>query len=216
MSLTELLDRVRSEIRRCETMNQPTIIAFACAASMIFSSCVVETDANGKLTYDPVAYAPANNYGAEQQSAYRTGYTRGRSDGQSGKSRDLRRYAYEYTPATQSKFAEGYGAAYVNYTRNNVHGDHPQGYGRKTASVGQGQVQIMEGGRVVSTLRTASPNVETHQFTSGQSQMVVKSRGNHGPATVELFDTQTGVLRDKVLAFAIENGQPSWARGMQD
>jgi len=196
--------------------NKLQLSIVACAASMTLSSCVVPTDANGNFTYDPVAYAPANNYGAEQQSAYRTGYTRGRSDGQSGKSRNFRRYAYEYTPVTQSKFAEGYGAAYANYTRNNVHGDHPQGYGRMTASVGQGQVQIMQSGRIVSTLRSASPNIESHHFTSGQSQMVVKSRGNHGPATVELFDTKTGALRDKVLAFAIENGQPSWARGMQD
>ena len=35
-------------------------------------------------------------------------------------------------------------------------------------------------------------------------------------ATVELFDVRTGTLRDKVLAFAIENGQPEWARGMQE
>ena len=34
--------------------------------------------------------------------------------------------------------------------------------------------------------------------------------------TVELFDVRTGTLRDKVLAFAIQNGQPEWARGMQD
>jgi hypothetical protein len=33
---------------------------------------------------------------------------------------------------------------------------------------------------------------------------------------VELFDIKTGALRDKVLAFAIKNGQPAWARGMQD
>jgi hypothetical protein len=85
-----------------------------------------------------------------------------------------------------------------------------------TASVGQGQVRVMQNGQVISTLRTASPNVESHHFTSGQSQMVVKSRGNHGPATVELFDTKTGVLRDKILAYAIQNGHPSWARGMQD
>ena len=197
-------------------INKTITLALIGASSCIFTSCVLETDANGNLTYDPAAYAPANNYAADQQAAYRAGYGHGRADGQANKSQDFRRYNYEYNPSTMSKFSEGYQAGYTNYTRNNVYGNHPQGYGPMTASVGQGQVQVMQNGQVVSTLRTASPNVESHHFTSGQSQMVVKSRGNHGPATVELFDTRTGVLRDKVLAYAIENGQPSWARGMQD
>ncbi len=64
--------------------------------------------------------------------------------------------------------------------------------------------------------RTASPNVEGQHFINNKSQIVVKSRGNHGPATVELFDTRTGALKGKVLAYAIQHGQPSWARGMQD
>ena len=199
-----------------KTIHKTITLALVGASACIFTSCVVETDANGNLAYDPAAYAPVNTYAAEQQAAYRTGYGHGRADGQASRSQDFRRYSYDYTPSTQYKFSEGYRAGYTNYTRNNVHGNHPQGYGRMTASVGQGQVQVMQNGRVVSTLRTAAPNVESHHFTSGQSQMVVKSRGNHGPATVELFDTRTGVLRDKVLAYAIQNGQPSWARGMQD
>jgi hypothetical protein len=195
-----------------------TTIALALlgASFCLFTSCVVETDANGNLRYDPAAFAPANNYAADQQAAYRSGYGHGRTDGQMNRSQDYRRYSYEYNPSTQYKFSEGYRAGYTNYTRYNVHGSHPQGYGRMTASVGQGQVRVMQNGQVISTLRTASPNVESHHFTSGQSQMVVKSRGNHGPATVELFDTKTGVLRDKILAYAIQNGHPSWARGMQD
>ena len=193
-----------------------SILALIGALSSIFTSCVVETDANGNLTYDPAGYAPANNYAADQQATYRAGYGYGRADGQVGKSQNFGRYNYEYNSSTKSKFSEGYQAGYTNYTHNNVYGNHSHGYGPMTASVGQSQVQVMQNGQVVSTLRTASPNVESHHFTSGQSQMVVKSRGNHGPATVELFDTKTGVLRDKILAFAIENGQPAWARGMQD
>ena len=34
------------------------------------------------------------------------------------------------------------------------------------------------------------------------TEIVVKSRGNHGPAAVELFDTRTGILKDKIMAFA--------------
>jgi hypothetical protein len=33
---------------------------------------------------------------------------------------------------------------------------------------------------------------------------------------VELFDSRTGTLRDKVLAFAINNGQPAWAATMAE
>ncbi|MGB9275031.1 MAG: hypothetical protein WCC08_07340 [Terrimicrobiaceae bacterium] len=39
----------------------------------------------------------------------------------------------------------------------------------------------------------------------------MRSRGNHGPAQLELFDVQTGTLRDKVMAFAVEGGKPAWA-----
>lgn len=93
----------------------------------------------------------------------------------------------------------------------------PSGAGAFTRQVEQGQVRVLEAGETVSVLKTASPNIEVARFTGpGQEEMVVKSRGNHGPATVELFDTRTGQLKDKVLAFAIQNGQPSWAAGMED
>lgn len=95
-------------------------------------------------------------------------------------------------------------------------GQPPGSGGAMTAVVGQGQVIVMQGGQVVSTLRTAAPNVEAQHFTAGQQEIVIKSRGNHGAANVELFDVRTGILRDKVLAYAIENGQPAWARGMED
>lgn len=184
--------------------------------SLLLTSCVVDPSAMSDLNYNPATYSPVNSYAADQQAAYSSGYRRGRTDALSARGSDFRRYSYEYSPATQSKFAEGYRVAYSNYRPHDVHGDHSNGYGQMTASVGQGQVRIMQGGRVVSTLRTAAPNVEKHHFKEGQKQIVVKSRGNHGPATVELFDTKTGVLRDKILAYAIKNGHPKWARGMQD
>ena len=34
-----------------------------------------------------------------------------------------------------------------------------------------------------------------------------------GPAAVELFDTKTGVLKNKIMAFAIQDDQPEWAQG---
>ena len=85
-----------------------------------------------------------------------------------------------------------------------------------TASIGQGQVNVLEGSTTLSVIQTARPVVEEYRFTKRQQQLVTKSRGNHGPATVELFDVRTGALQDTIAAHAIEKGQPAWAKGMQD
>ena len=90
-------------------------------------------------------------------------------------------------------------------------------YGQPLAAVnGQGTVTIMEGTRAVSTLRTASPNIEETRFISEQNQIVVKSRGNHGPATVQLFNSRTGRQEGSVMAYEIANGGPTWAAGMAE
>ena len=83
-----------------------------------------------------------------------------------------------------------------------------------TASKGQGSVTIMEGPRRVSTCYTASPNVEETRFINEQQQIVVKSRGNHGPATVQLFDSRTGRQEGRVMAYEVRGGYPAWAAGM--
>lgn len=83
-----------------------------------------------------------------------------------------------------------------------------------TAIRGQFMVTIMEGCRRLSVCRTASPNIEETRWHRGQQQIVVKSRGNHGPATVQLFDTRSGRLEGSVMAYEIANGRPAWARGM--
>ncbi|MGB6222508.1 hypothetical protein [Haloferula sp.] len=58
------------------------------------------------------------------------------------------------------------------------------------------------------------PNVEETKFINEQDQIVVKSRGNHGPATVQLFDSKTGRQEGKVMAYEITDDQPLWAAGM--
>lgn len=85
-----------------------------------------------------------------------------------------------------------------------------------TAINGQGTVVIMEGSHKVAVCNTASPNIEQTRFINEQNQIVVKSRGNHGPATVELFNTRTGRLEGTVKAYELANGGPSWADGMAD
>lgn len=89
------------------------------------------------------------------------------------------------------------------------------GYGQPlTAIRGQFMVTIMEGTRSRSVCRTASPNIEETRFIREQQQIVVKSRGNHGPATVQLFDTASGRELGRVMAYDIRGGNPSWAAGM--
>ena len=92
-----------------------------------------------------------------------------------------------------------------------------QSYGQPlTAVKGQGRVTIKEGNRTISTIRTASPNIEKTRWVSEQEQIVVKSRGNHGPATVQLFNSRTGRQLGTVKAYELAQGGPNWARGMAD
>lgn len=83
------------------------------------------------------------------------------------------------------------------------------------AQTGQGSVTIRRGGRVLSSFSTARPNVEEYHWYAGQEQIVVKSRGNHGPATVQLFESHTGRPLGSVMAYEAADG-PAWARGMAE
>lgn len=65
-------------------------------------------------------------------------------------------------------------------------------------------------------IRTQLPNVEKWEIINRNTEIVIKSRGDHGPAAVERFDTQTGVLKDTVMAYTVRNGQPEWAQGFED
>jgi hypothetical protein len=85
-----------------------------------------------------------------------------------------------------------------------------------TASAASGAVLIREGARTVFSFRTAMPNVEETKFINEQDQIVVKSRGNHGPATVQLFNSRNGAEQGRVMAYEIRGGQPGWASSMAE
>jgi len=202
----------------------------AAVSMFLLSGCVMPD--GGALPYDPVA---RHNYNGNDADAYRKGYQFGRSDARQGRTRNYMRYSSQYNSATKKDFGAGYMRAYDLYKNSpnggwnggnngwnggnsgwNGGGGNAYGGTNYTASLEQGRVRIMQNGRTVSVLRTELPNVERYQFRNGKREIVVKSRANHGPAVVELFDAKTGVRRGKVMAFAIQNGQPAWARGMQD
>jgi len=143
---------------------------------------------------------------------YDLGVSKGRADGGSGLSRTPDRYSSLYSEADRRDFLRGYEDGYNQGIRPT---GKPDSFGQPlVASVGQGRVTIREGSRTVSVCTTALPNVEETKFISEQQQIVVKSRGNHGPATVQLFDTATGAAKASVAAYNIRGGNPSWAAGM--
>lgn len=105
----------------------------------------------------------------------------------------------------------------IGGTATQLPGNAPPSFGAPlTAEKGPGSVTVREGGRVLTSFRTASPNVEQTRWYSEQEQIVVKSRGNHGPATVELFDSRTGRKLGTVMAYELASGGPTWARGMAE
>jgi hypothetical protein len=193
---------------------------------LLFSGCVMP---DGGMPYDPVA---RHHYSGDHPDAFRKGYQYGLSDARQGRSRNFMRYSSKYNSATKSQFGHGYMLAYDRYRnspngewnggRHDNNGRHDNGNGYNpghgtagyTAVVGQGRVRIVRNGRTVSVIRTELPNVEGYRFRNGKRQIVVKSRANHGPAVVELFDTATGVRRDKVMDFAIQRSGATWARGL--
>jgi hypothetical protein len=68
----------------------------------------------------------------------------------------------------------------------------------------------------VCLIQTALPKVERWEIINRNTEIVIKSRGDRGPAVVELFDTQSGILQAKVMEYAIRNGQPEWASGFEN
>ncbi len=78
-----------------------------------------------------------------------------------------------------------------------------------------GTLVVCRQGRVLCRVESALPHVEGWDFIDGGAKFVLKSRGRHGPAKVELFETETGNLLAMVPAYS-EDGQPKWAEPYRD
>ncbi|MCF6311705.1 MAG: hypothetical protein L3J39_04570 [Verrucomicrobiales bacterium] len=151
------------------------------------------------------------SYDGPHESTFQKGLERGRYDGRTGLSRSPGRYAGSYPPYESTAFLDGYEGGY----NQGIRPPQNSGYGQPLRLEKlQGRITIYEGSRALATCRTAAPNVESTRFINQQQQVVVKSRGNHGPATVQLFNSRTGAEEGRVMAFAIRNGQPRWAAGL--
>ena len=91
-----------------------------------------------------------------------------------------------------------------------------RGYPPLDVSVEQTGVRLLRRGMTVCLIRTNLPNVERWEIINRNMEIVIKSRGDRGPAAVELFDTQSGILKGKVMEHAIHDGQPAWAAGFEN
>jgi hypothetical protein len=77
-------------------------------------------------------------------------------------------------------------------------------------------VRLLRSGMTVCLIRTESPRVEDWRLINGNTEIVVKTRGDRGLATVERFDTRTGIRKDRIVAVEIKEGQPDWAEGFEE
>ena len=182
------------------------------AAPLVLSHCT-PLDEGGTMGRAGTTGLPPGHqpYKGPHRGTYDLGMQQGKADGSSKKSRQPSRH-YGTFPATQTEaFNRGYQAG---YTLAKQGGATPAPGGTLTPVKGVSNVQLRRGGQTVAVCQTAMPKVETVRFIDGQRQIVVKSRGSHGPATVQLFDCSTGLEKDRVMAYEIRNGNPSWAAGM--
>lgn len=179
-------------------MKLPTRFLFALATTLFLGACVSVDEGT-----TPPPTLPT--------SGYDLGVMKGKQDGSGGLSRTPDRHAGSFAEADRAEFLRGYEDGY----NAGIRGEKPASYGQPLTTVnGPGTVTIMEGTRTVAVCKTASPNVEQTRFITEQQEIVVKSRGSHGPATVQLFNAATGAEKGRVMAYDIKNNQPAWAAGM--
>jgi hypothetical protein len=77
-----------------------------------------------------------------------------------------------------------------------------------------GTLVLCRKGKVLASIRSGRGFIEKWAFQAQGSQLVLVTRGSHGPADIELHDTTTGKLIASVKASA-EN-LPEWARPYAD
>ena len=77
--------------------------------------------------------------------------------------------------------------------------------------------QLLRNGEIISVVRPKHRNVEKWKLVRNETAIVIKSRSDpYGPAAIELFDVDTGELKEIVMTYGIAAGRPNWARGFED
>jgi hypothetical protein len=73
-----------------------------------------------------------------------------------------------------------------------------------------GTLILCRKGKVLASTRSGRAFIEKWAFNANGSQLVLVTRGSHGPADIELHDTATGRLIQSIRAYA--GNLPEWAR----
>lgn len=180
-------------------MKRPILSILVLPFSLFLSHCV------------DIEQASIPSYQGPHESTHDIGVDRGRTDGSRGLSRTPSRHAGTYPSQEIAAFLQGYESGYNQAIRRSTGASYGQPLRVKKL---QGRITIYEGSRALATCKTVAPNIESTRFINEQQQIVVKSRGNHGPATLQLFDSRDGAEKGRIMAFDVRNGQPSWAAGM--
>jgi len=74
-----------------------------------------------------------------------------------------------------------------------------------------GKLEIFKGDKRVSIILSEKPNIQRWGFIDSGHLLIVKSRGETGPAVFELFDVTTGILRSNFLEHDAQKIWPLWA-----
>jgi hypothetical protein len=78
-------------------------------------------------------------------------------------------------------------------------------------------VRVLRNGKTLCVVHPKLPKVEQWKLVENGNAIVVKSRAQpEGLAAVELFDTNTGALKERLMSYAFYTGRPTWAEGFQD
>jgi hypothetical protein len=75
-------------------------------------------------------------------------------------------------------------------------------------------LSVCDHGKVLANLESSKGFIEGWDFTKDGEHAVIKSRGAHGPATVELFSLRNGPAEKSVQAY--EKNLPDWAAPFAD
>ena len=78
-----------------------------------------------------------------------------------------------------------------------------------------GGLDISEKGKLISRVRCATP-IQRWVFVKEGRNLVVRCGNPTGPATIQLFDSRTAILRDSVSADQVLDGRPAWATCLAD
>lgn len=77
-----------------------------------------------------------------------------------------------------------------------------------------GKLTLCEKGKVLTTISSEKAFIENWGFAADGRHFVVKSRGAHGPATIQLFGFKGGAAESSLPAYG--DKLPEWARPYRD